>query len=140
MNTSIHTHGTERELLETVLDQARVDLVDTVRNLSDADADARIRLVPSLTTPISLIKHATFAERLWFQRTAGRLTDENFDGPLWTHGGFEVGGDETMIEVITQFERASARARSIAARISLDDVREHPQTGAIISLVGSMCS
>lgn len=90
--------------------------------------------MPSLTTPISLIKHATFAERLWFQRTLGRLTDDDCDGPLWAHGGFEVGDDETVIEVIAQFERASARARSIAARISLDEVREHPHTGAVVSL------
>jgi hypothetical protein len=33
-----------------------------------SDANARRRLVASLTTPISLIKHAAAAERIWFQR------------------------------------------------------------------------
>ncbi|WP_051757264.1 DinB family protein [Nocardia sp. NRRL WC-3656] len=115
-----------------MLDKARTDLIDTVRGLSETDA--RSRLVPSLTTPISLIKHATFAERMWFQRTLGQLTDDACDGPLWTHGGFEVGEDETVIEVIAEFERASARARSVAAPIPLGDTCEHPHTGATVSL------
>ncbi|WP_063014951.1 DinB family protein [Nocardia kruczakiae] len=132
MITSIRTMGPERELLETMLDQVRADLISTVRGLSEADA--RTRLVPSLTTPITLIKHAAFAERMWFQRTLGRLADDDCDGPLWAHGGFEVGDDETMTEVIAEFERASARARLIAAPIPLDETREHPHTGRVVSL------
>ncbi|WP_109528015.1 DinB family protein [Nocardia aurea] len=132
MTTSIHTTGTEREVLEAMLDQARGDLIDTAHGLSETDA--RVRLVPSLTTPITLIKHAAFAERMWFQRTLGRLTDDACDGALWAHGGFEVGEDETMTEVIAEFERASARARSIAAPIPLDETREHPHSGVVVSL------
>ncbi|WP_228000506.1 DinB family protein [Nocardia australiensis] len=132
MTTSVRTPATERELLENMLDQARTDLIDTVRGLSETDA--RRRLVPSQTTPITLIKHATFAERMWFQRTLGRLADSDCDGPLWAHGGFEVGDDETVAEVIAEFERASARARSIAARIPLDETREHPHVAGVVSL------
>ncbi|AXK84672.1 DinB family protein [Nocardia farcinica] len=129
MTTRLHAPGTERELLETMLDRARRDLVDTVRGLSEADA--RRRLVPSLTTPIALIKHATFAERMWFQRTLGQLADADCDGPLWPHGGFEVGDDETVPQVIAEFERASARARAIAGPIALDETREHPRMGVV---------
>ncbi|MBF6357012.1 DinB family protein [Nocardia higoensis] len=132
MTTSPRTAGTEREVLETLLDQARADLIDTVRGLSESDA--RTRLVPSPTTPITLIKHATFAERMWFQRTLGGLTDADCDGPLWAHGGFEVSDEETVTEVIAEFERASARARSIAAELSLDEIRNHPHTGVVVSL------
>lgn len=132
MTTALRTAGTERELLETMLDRSRADLIDTVRGLSEADA--RTRLVPSLTTPITLIKHAAFAERMWFQRTLGRLADDDCDGPLWSHGGFEVGDEETVAEVIAEFERASAGARAIAAELSLDEIREHPHTGVAVSL------
>ncbi|MBU3063348.1 DinB family protein [Nocardia sp. NEAU-G5] len=107
MTTPTRTTGTERELLETMLDQARADLIDTVRGLSEADA--RRRLVPSLTTPIALIKHAAYAERMWFQRTLGQLADADCDGPLWAHGGFGVSDEETVAAVIAEFERASAR-------------------------------
>ncbi|MFC3965624.1 DinB family protein [Nocardia jiangsuensis] len=132
MTTTRSAAGTEREVLEGLLDRARADLVDTVRGLSETDA--RRRLVPSLTTPLTLVKHAAFAERLWFQRTLGRLADADCDGPLWAHGGFEVGERETVAEVIAEFERASARARVIAAGFSLDEVREHPHTRAVVSL------
>ncbi|WP_459547357.1 DinB family protein [Nocardia sp. X0981] len=132
MTVAPYTAGTEREVLEALLDQARADLIDTVRGLSESEA--RTRLVPSLTTPITLIKHATFAERMWFQRTLGRLADDDCDGPLWAHGGFEVGDEETVAEVIAEFERAGARARSIAAGLSLDEARIHPHTGALVGL------
>lgn len=129
MTAPTRTTGAERELLEAMLDQARADLVDTVRGLSETDA--RRRLVPSLTTPIALIKHATFAERMWFQRTLGQLADADCDGPLWEHGGFQVGEAETVAGVIAEFERASARARSVAAGIPLDEAREHPRVGVV---------
>ncbi len=53
------TTGTERLMLENMLDRNRRALIDTAQELSDADA--RRRLVASLTTPIGLIKHAAWA-------------------------------------------------------------------------------
>ena len=72
------TKGTERELIEAMLDQNREALIETVRGLSEADA--RRRLVTSLTTPISLIKHAAAAERIWFQRFWAGLDASECDG------------------------------------------------------------
>ena len=72
------TKGTERELIEAMLDQNREALIETVRGLSEADA--RRRLVTSLTTPISLIKHAAAAERIWFQRFWAGLDESECDG------------------------------------------------------------
>jgi Protein of unknown function (DUF664) len=43
------TTGSERTLIENMLDRNRVALVDTVHGLSDIEA--RQKLVPSLTTP-----------------------------------------------------------------------------------------
>ena len=45
----------EREVLEAFLDAHRRVAVDKLRGLSEADA--RRRLVPSLTTPIGLVNH-----------------------------------------------------------------------------------
>jgi hypothetical protein len=66
MGTNRIANGTERAIIENMLDRNREALIETARGLSDADA--RRRLVASLTTPISLIKHAAAAERIWFQR------------------------------------------------------------------------
>ena len=59
MATNPITNGTERAIIENVLDCNREALLETARGLSDADA--RRQLVASLTTPISLIKHAAAA-------------------------------------------------------------------------------
>ncbi|WP_018599935.1 DUF664 domain-containing protein [Mycobacterium sp. 155] len=56
MSTNRITEGAERVIIENMLDHNREALIETVRGLSDADA--RRQLVASLTTPISLIKHA----------------------------------------------------------------------------------
>ncbi len=49
--------GDERELLENTLELNRAEIVTAVEGLSDAQA--RQKRVPSLTTPISLIKHCS---------------------------------------------------------------------------------
>lgn len=123
------TDGPERRLLDYLLDHTRAELIGTVRGLSEAEA--RRRLVPSMTTSIGLLKHAAFAERKWFQSILAGLPDSECDGPMAGEASFEVGPDETVADVIAEFERASARARAIAADIPLDAVRPHPTFGAV---------
>ncbi|MET9296845.1 DinB family protein [Streptomyces sp. NPDC003077] len=123
------TSGSERQLLEYLLDHVRAELIDTVRGLSETEA--RRRLVPSMTTPIGLVKHAAFAERKWFQHILGGVPEAECDGAMVGEDSFLVGDDETVDDVIAEFERAGDRARTIAADIELDAVREHPVFGAV---------
>jgi hypothetical protein len=123
------TDGPERQLLEYLLDHTRAELADTVRGLSEAEA--RRRLVPSMTTSVSLLKHAAFAERKWFQQILAGLPDSECDGAMVGEASFVVGDDETVADVIAEFERAGERARTIAAGIDLDDTRQHPVFGTI---------
>lgn len=128
-NTLI-TDGTERTLLDHILDSNRAALADTVRGLSDADA--RRRLVPSLTTPISLIKHAAAAERIWFQRFWAGLDESQCDGySRRDEGTFSVGPGEALADVIAEFERAGARSREIAAGFDLDATKHNPREGVV---------
>ncbi|GAB3164823.1 DinB family protein [Amycolatopsis stemonae] len=124
------TAGPERELLEAMLDRNRRALVDNARDLSETDA--RTRLVASLTTPIGLVKHAAVAERRWFQWLVGGLDEAECDGPS-TPGdpSFVVAEDETVADVIAEYERACARSREIAAGFSLDDRWTHPVVGEV---------
>ena len=124
------TDGPERPLLENMLDRNRAALINTVRGLSDEDA--RRRLVPSLTTPIALIKHAAAGERIWFQRFLAGLPESDCDGySLRGDGSFAVGEDETLAGVIAEFERASQRSRAIAAQHDLNDTKYHPWAGTV---------
>jgi uncharacterized damage-inducible protein DinB len=124
------TNGSERALIENALDRNREALIATARGLSESDA--RRRLVSSLTTPISLLKHAAGAERIWFQRFWAGLAADECDGYSERDlGTFAVGDDESLAEVIAEFERASARSRRIAARFALDDTKDNPREGTV---------
>src|SRR5690349_9232001 len=124
------TTGTERSLLESMLDRNRAELINTVRGLSEADA--RRRLVASLTTPIGLLKHAAVAERIWFQHVLGGVPlSECGGGTTPGDASFIVGNDEALADVIAEFEHASERSRVIAARFDLDDIRTHPRIGDV---------
>lgn len=130
MSTIRITNGSERVIIENMLDRNREALIDTVRGLSEVAA--RRRLVASLTTPISLIKHAAAAERIWFQRFWAQLDESECDGySNRDEGTFAVADDESLTDVITEFERASQRSREIASRFDLDDTRDFPDEGIV---------
>ncbi|MBU3065895.1 DinB family protein [Nocardia sp. NEAU-G5] len=113
-----------------MLDRNRAELVNTVRGLSDQDA--RRRLVASMTTPIGLLKHAAVAQRIWFQHVLAGLAESECDGGT-TPGdaSFVVDDNETLADVIAEFERASERSRAIAAEFDLDEIRTHPRLGDV---------
>ncbi|MBK1787234.1 DinB family protein [Prauserella cavernicola] len=130
MSTVRITDGAERAVIENLLDRNREALIETARGLSDADA--RRRLVASLTTPISLLKHAAAAERIWFQRFWAGLDESECDGySNRDEGTFVVADDESLADVIAEFERASRRSRTIAARFDLDDTKDNPREGTV---------
>ena len=123
-------NGTERLIIENLLDHNRTALIETARGLSEAQA--RLRLVASLTTPISLIKHAAGAERIWFQRFWAGLDESECDGySRRDEGTFAVTDDESLADVIAEFERASQKSREIAARFDLDDTKDNPREGTV---------
>ncbi|WP_405163667.1 DinB family protein [Nocardia sp. NBC_01499] len=125
-----NTIGDERRLLEQMLDRNRAELANTLRGLSEEDA--RRRLVASLTTPIGLLKHAAVAQRIWFQHILAGLPESECDGGT-TPGdaSFVVGENETVADVIAEFDRGSERSRVIAADFDLDDIRTHPRLGEV---------
>jgi uncharacterized damage-inducible protein DinB len=130
VSTNRITDGAERTIIENMLDRNREALIETARGLSETDA--RRRLVPSLTTPIGLIKHAAAAERIWFQRFWAGLDESECDGySNRDEGTFAVADDETLAEVIAEFERASQRSRVIASHIALDDTEDNPREGTV---------
>ncbi|MGW6727318.1 DinB family protein [Nocardia sp. NPDC055029] len=130
MSTHGITDGAERAIIENMLDRNRAALIETARGLSEADA--RRRLVASLTTPISLLKHAAAAERIWFQRFWAGLDESECDGySRRDEGTFAVTDDESLADVIAEFERASRRSREIASRFDLDDTVDIPREGKV---------
>lgn len=109
----------ERTELESVVDINRAELADAVRGLTDEQA--RRRLVPSLTTPLALLKHAAFVERVWFHHRVDGRTRAEVGIPEEIDDSFLPGEGDTVESLIADFEAAADQSRRIAAEHDLDE-------------------
>lgn len=101
------------EELAAVLDANRAALIGSVARLTDAQS--RSRFVPSLTTPLAVVKHCAAAERVWFQRTIAGLDESGCDGyAAGDDRSWLVDPGQTLADVIAEFEAAAERSRHIA--------------------------
>jgi hypothetical protein len=119
----------ERAQLEAFLDSNRDELVETLDGLTEEQA--RRRLVPSLTTPLGLLKHVTWAEQVWFHvsldgRTRAELGIPHENDPSW-----ELTEEDTVAAVVADYRRVCAEAREIASAYTLDDLVLHNRRGPL---------
>ena len=63
----------ERAQLVAFLDDNRDEVLAGLDGLTDEQA--RRRLVPSRTTPLAIVKHAIFVEKVWFHVSLGGQTE-----------------------------------------------------------------
>ena len=121
----------ERALLERMLDIQREELV---RLLSEVDeTGARARLVPSLTTPMGLVKHATFVEQVWFHSRVAGVRRSELGLPETIDESFLLEPGDTIDSVRETYLAACARSREIAADHSdLDE--QFPWHDGVVSL------
>lgn len=111
--------GGERAMLEGLLDVQREQVARILDDLDDASA--RARLVPSLTTPLSLVKHATFAERIWFHSRVAGVSREELGLPETIDESYVLTPEETVASIREAFVSACERSREIAAEHGLDE-------------------
>jgi hypothetical protein len=120
----------ERELLEGFLEYHRQVVSGKLHGLSEEDA--RRHLVPSSTTPIGLVKHAAAVERNWFQHyLAGRPREQIAGNAGGDDASWEVSDDETIGDVIAEYDEACAQSRQIAAGFDLDHTVPNDQLGRV---------
>jgi len=106
--------------LETFLDEHRAALRGCLNDLTEEQA--RRHLVPSPTTLLGLVKHATFAEKVWF---GGALTDhkrQEMGLPPRAADAFILGEEDTIESVRRAHDEACAASRRATAGLGLDDV------------------
>ncbi len=120
----------ERLLLEDYLETYRRIVVWKVRDLSETDA--RRRIVPSLTTPLGLVKHLTGVERNWFQvHLAQRTRDDVGPNNRGSDESWDLAPSETVASVIAEYEAECARSRRVAAGFDLGDDVPDAQLGRL---------
>jgi hypothetical protein len=115
----------ERATLEGFLEFYRLELVRKVRGVSEEEA--RRRLVPSQTTLAGLVRHLTAVERHWFlRRLAERPESEMPDNSRGDPPSWELGPDDTVESLITEYERTCVQMREVASGYELDHAIPHP--------------
>ena len=121
--------GTEREQLEAFLHDNRLEIVGLLDGVTEDQA--RRRLVPSLSTLLALVKHATFVEKAWFHCSLAGRTRAEAGIPEDVDESFVPGEDDTVASVLADYRRAWAEADEIAAAYDLEDVAVHNRRGPL---------
>jgi hypothetical protein len=112
--------GSERDVLESMLDFYRATVVNKVAGLTDEQAFTTA-VPPSTLTPATVVKHLSGTERFWFSIDFAAL-----DVPWpWTdddlHGGFRVEPGDTLAAIVAEYVEECARSRRAVAGAHLDD-------------------
>jgi hypothetical protein len=106
--------------LETFLDEHRAALYGCLDGLTEEQA--RRRLVPSDTTLLGLVKHVTYAERVWFGEAVTGRPRQEMGLPPNAADAFILTGADTIASVRHAHEEACAASRRATAGLDLDDV------------------
>lgn len=109
----------ERALLEGMVDTQRDEINAILEDLDDEEA--RRRLVPSLTTPLALVKHATFVEKVWFHARVAGVSRKEIGLPDTVDESFLPDPEDTVESVRAAHRAACERSREVAAGHGLDE-------------------
>ena len=121
--------GTEREQLEAFLHDNRLAIVGVLEGLTEEQS--RRRLVPSLTSPLSIVKHAIFVEKVWFHVSLAGRSRAEVGIPDAAEDSWWLTPEDTVESVLAAYRQAWAEADEIAAAYSLDDLAEHNRRGPL---------
>jgi hypothetical protein len=109
-----------RTQLETFLDEHRRDLDGCLDGVTEEQA--RLRLVPSKTTLLGLVKHATFVEKVWFDEAISGRPRADIGLPATPDESFDLTDDDTIASVQQAHREACESSRLAAAPLGLDDL------------------
>jgi hypothetical protein len=113
-------NGSERTMLESMLDFYRATVVNKVAGLTD-DQAFTAAISPSTLTPATVVKHLTGTERFWFSID---FADLDVTWP-WTdddlHGNFRIEPGDTLATIVADYVEEWARSRGAVVDSHLDD-------------------
>jgi len=109
-----------RRQLDAFLDDHRQILLECLDGLTEEQS--RRRLVPSRTTLLSLLKHAIFVERVWFDEAVTGRPRSEIGIPHEQSGSFDLDDADTVASLQEQYRTACEDSRRAIADLGLDDV------------------
>src|SRR5579871_5766149 len=118
-----------RAQFEAFLDEHRTDLNQCLDGLTEEQA--RRSLVPSRTTLLGLVKHATFVEKVWFdEAVTGRSRDE-IGIPATPDESFILHDSDTIATVRQAHREACESSRRATSSLGLDDILRGNRRGPL---------
>ncbi|MEU4560954.1 DinB family protein [Actinoplanes sp. NPDC023936] len=113
-------HQPLREQMEAFVDEHRRALADSLDGLTEEQA--RRRLVPSKTTLLGLVKHATMVERVWFDEAVTGRSRADIGIPETPDESFILVASDTIESVRDTYLEACDDSRRAARNLDLDDL------------------
>ena len=104
--------------LDELLDEYRRSLHDCLDGLTEDEA--RLRLVPSKTTLLGLLKHVTYVEGIWFDQAISGRSTAQIGIPSTPDRSFTPAKDDTIASVQTAHRERCERLRRTMAALRLD--------------------
>lgn len=121
----VHT-ADEREQLDAFLTTYRVLVNESLDGLTEDEA--RRRLVPSETTLLGLVKHATYVEQIWFVETLSGTPRAELGLPDVASDSFLLDDTDTIASIRAAHRAAFEAAGAAAAGVDLDtELTGHPR-------------
>ncbi|MER5457146.1 DinB family protein [Micromonospora sp. NPDC002389] len=118
-----------RDQFEVFIDQHRAELQHCLDGLTEEQA--RRSLVPSRTTLLGLVKHATFVEKVWFDEAVTRRSRAEIGIPATPDESFLLDDGDTVASVQEAHRQACAASRRATASLGLDDLLHGNRRGPI---------
>jgi hypothetical protein len=118
-----------RVQFEAFLDEHRAQLNRCLDGLTEEQA--RRSLVPSLTTLLGLVKHATFVEKVWFDEAITCRPRSEIGIPKTPHESFILQPDDTIATVRQAHREACESSRRAASSLGLDDLLHGNRRGPL---------
>jgi hypothetical protein len=118
-----------RAQFEAFLDEHRAALSACLDGLTEEQA--RRSLVPSRTTLLGLVKHATFVEKVWFDEAITCRSRAEIGIPPTPDDSFVLADGDTVERVLRAHREACAASRAATSSLGLDDLLRGNRRGPL---------
>ena len=118
-----------RAQFEAFLDEHRRELNRCLDGLTEEQA--RRSLVPSRTTLLGLVKHATFVEKVWFDEAVTCRSRAEIGLPATPDESFILHDGDTIATVQRAHRAACESARQATSSLGLDDLLHGNRRGPL---------